>query len=383
MPVLESNRARRAIASREWIRCVVVCCLIAVWQWGHTAEVDTFTGLPYSLRDASAPLNDETQRRLERAVEQANQGALINRTHPHTKRPLFPAVKGYAYCHEGLLLDALEDELAGELIGQLEAFAQESEDVDRHSVTFQQSVYRDFSREETVTLARSARLAAVISVNGVFIGTDKLGHFLTEGLAYYQRMREPDSSVKDVLQLGELMESTYFGAVTTGVYSYADLAANVQGARFWIRLLHHQRLGPMEPGHGPQIVCRDHRWQLQGRFDWTFYVDPAWDEGRNCSMIRNQALLEKMQHAMGEQTCPREPLPMQLEERYGPFAGYVLNREGLQVLPAGLEPDTVMKEYMLQKNPDSWWRRWVVNTLARYYHEWEDKQQSPEPAKAQ
>jgi hypothetical protein len=335
------------------------------------AEVDSFTGYPHNLDDAKTSLNLEAQRRLLAAVTTANRRASAGRRHARTGRPIFAQINGIGYCNPTVLMDALESQLADSLIGQLEAYAQQAPDIDRFKVAYDESIYRGFSREETVTLARSGHLAALISINGVVIGTDKLGHFLTEGLEYYQQLSQPDAEWHDVASLGQFMESTYFGAVTTGVYSFADLAANVQGARFWIRLLNDADVSGLAPGDGPQIRCEDRQWVVHGEFDWGQYVDPAWDEAVNCSLYRNASLLKKIQAEMGDQQCPRTPLPRSLEARYGVFAKHVLNYQGMQVLPKELEPDTVTEDFLLSEHPESWWRRWVTNTLTEFYQEWE------------
>jgi hypothetical protein len=343
----------------------------------HAAEVDSFTGYPYPLEDATALLDAEAQQRLALAVNEANRLAVFNRKHPRTGQPLFPSIKGISYCNRGLLINALENQLAASLIGQLETFAQEDPRIDRHSVPYAASIYRDFTRDETLTLARSGRLAAIISINGTFIGTDKLGHFLTEGLAYYLRLHKPGAQLTDLLELGALMESTYFGAVTTGVYSFADLAANVQGARFWSQLLDQTTLADLQTLTGPQVICSHQQWVLEGQFTWRDFVDPAWDEAANCSMIRNERLINKLRHALGDHTCPRYALPIGLDQRYGVFAPYVLNRQGFMVLPVNLEPDVVVQSYLLEEAPDSWWRLWVAGKLTELYHDWEAAQRFP------
>jgi hypothetical protein len=58
------------------------------------------------------------------------------------------------------------------------------------------------------------------------------------------------------------------------VYSYADLAANIDGFYFWQN---------MTRGVKPFIVCRQGQWIQEVGFNWKKYVNDAWDEGINCS----------------------------------------------------------------------------------------------------
>ena len=75
-----------------------------------------------------------------------------------------------------------------------------------------------------------------IQLDGIYMGTDKLGHFVTVGLAYYRKYlfhkwlgRTKQESIEKAFKRGIFSEKTYYGNIISGVFSYADLEANYQG----------------------------------------------------------------------------------------------------------------------------------------------------------
>lgn len=80
----------------------------------------------------------------------------------------------------------------------------------------------------------------VFQVGNAYISTDKLTHFFNEGSTYLFDSEENDGTYN--LKEGELKsinsELSYFGLKTSGVFSFADLEANRQGARFLYNLVY-------------------------------------------------------------------------------------------------------------------------------------------------
>ncbi len=183
------------------------------------------------LSDAGPLLEAEVNCRLQLVVTMANRPV----TKPTQLRSR-PALQ-YPACEEERLYDALAWDLARPVIGQLETFAEEHPQISRRRVVFCDSVYRNFIWQQSPSLVLSERVAAVIRVDDVEIGSDKLGHFFTEGYSYFEVTDRLQDSVEEGMLFGEWSESLYFGAQTTGVFSFADLAANLNGLRFWNRIL--------------------------------------------------------------------------------------------------------------------------------------------------
>lgn len=371
--------AKRAVFKRAVFKSVRMLCGSTILmpfalygEVGAAAEVDQFTDRAQQLSDALEPLNRETNRRLQKAVDSANKASrvLSYRQHFKTGRPVYKKRIGRTYCSERHLRRALENTVAGTLVGQLERFAEQASSIERQSVPFSASIYQDFEFEETPSIAGSERISSVIRLNGVLVGTDKLGHFFTEGLAYYDTLNESQLNWEDAHDLGRFMESTYFGAVVTGVFSFADLVANDNGARFW--QVFFEGGDERRRAQLPAVVCENERWVLLGEFDWSVYVDTAWDEAINCVMFRNDQLMAKVKKRLNGQRCPLSELPRNVRDKYQQVSYQVLNLQGHQVLPERLNPHAIIEKYVLKKSRISRFRQWIVRKLQTYYKAWEE-----------
>ena len=310
----------------------ILLVLIFPWLQALAAEVDQFSDLPPTvLSDSQHILDAEVNRRIQLAVSLANRPVLKP---PHLRaQPRFVVPQ----CDERRLYEALTWQLARPLVGQLEEFAQESVLVSRRTVALPDSVYRNFFWAHSPSLVLSGRMAAVIRVGNTELGTDKLGHFFTEGHSYFKLTNHLQNDIEAALLFGEWSESVYFGAQTTGVFSYADLTANFHGLRFWNRILgkFHDPLDGRRPI--PYVTCQQQRWHIQEPFHWAFYVDDAWNESINCSLFRTAGLLQQVTQQAPQ--CQRNRLPAY---RYQQWQTRLLNPGGLSVLPDYLQPEVIL-----------------------------------------
>ncbi len=132
-------------------------------------------------------------------------------------------------------------------------------------------------------------LSPTINLFGVYLGTDKLGHFFQQGGQYYEAYRKAEAagadaakSVRDAIALGVFQEENYYGLLTVGVYSNADLAANYAGLKFFLNLtrpvmLNGRRLPPM-------LVNRQGLWEINRDLPPDFlrpFVTDHWNEAIN------------------------------------------------------------------------------------------------------
>lgn len=310
---------------------------------GFAAEVDQFTlpdGAAHGLADSAAILDQEVNRRLQLAVKRANGRVMVNRnkTGPKWIRP---------GCDEDRLYEKLVDQLARALIGQVETFAEENEQISRRSVPLQDSIYKDFIWQESPSLVLSERVASVIKVNDIEIGTDKLGHFFTEGFSYFAVTDQLHRPIESGLLFGEWSESVYFGAQTTGVFSYADLTANFQGLRFWNRVLaiHPDPLTDDSPS--PYIVCLRNQWRVANEFHWSDYVDNGWNESINCPLLRDEDLLSSVRQLQVQ--CHTDQLPVR---RYGKLSERLLNDQGHGLIPPELQPEVILRKRLDRSDVD-------------------------------
>jgi hypothetical protein len=79
-------------------------------------------------------------------------------------------------------------------------------------------------------------LNPTMKVNGVCIGSDKLGHFFQQG-AQYLTTKSGSGGVAAAEEESERSEGGGFGLATTGVFSNADMEANRQGGKFYADLI--------------------------------------------------------------------------------------------------------------------------------------------------
>ena len=230
------------------------------------------------------------------------------------------------------------------MISPLEEFIHDSTGISQFHPTKDQTVYRDFRFYEAPSLGISpGRIAAIVRLGERLIGADKFGHFFTEGYIYFERAYLDGEGIEAAFDYGERTERTYYGALLTGVYSYADLTANFDGMRFWVHLLDNNA-DPLDgyTGHHPYVVCRNDRWVRVRNFDWMDYANPAWDETINCNAFRNPELAARVDQAIGELewqshrhlNCPlsRDAFPS-LRRQYGKYFPRLINPGGHTVMP--------------------------------------------------
>ena len=115
-----------------------------------------------------------------------------------------------------------------------------------------------------------------ILINGVLVGTDKFGHFLSQGRKFYIRWLKVGDESK-AAEHSAYTERAIFGQMTTGSYSNADLVANYEGYRFYRSLFEDDVVG-----NKPSILAwkQDH-WIMQRPFDWSDHINDYWDEALN------------------------------------------------------------------------------------------------------
>lgn len=119
----------------------------------------------------------------------------------------------------------------------------------------------------------------------VLFGTDKLGHFFTNGLRQYDTFEkaradglDEHEAMRRAIEDGVREEQTWLGLYPSGIFSYADLEANHQGVVFFRSLC-----------EGGALVRSDDTWTLREPFDIARYVSPCWDEAYRPSYFSRAA----------------------------------------------------------------------------------------------
>jgi hypothetical protein len=83
-------------------------------------------------------------------------------------------------------------------------------------------------------------ISPTVKLYGAEFGTDKIAHFFQQGWDYYKiynravaRGATPDEALKKAVRWGQMTERTFYGTLVSGVYSNADLCANLVGLKFY------------------------------------------------------------------------------------------------------------------------------------------------------
>jgi hypothetical protein len=134
-------------------------------------------------------------------------------------------------------------------------------------------IYGDLGFFQAVVL-KTAGVSATIRLGDVWLGTDKLHHYFSEGYLYFKRSHwgeDPDG----LAAWGTMTERTRWGLWSSLVFSFGDLHANYEGFEFYDAML--------EPGSVLQLddrgcVARTANWE------WRDIVDPMYDETANPSI---------------------------------------------------------------------------------------------------
>lgn len=220
----------------------------------HAHEVDNYTSRNTLTRDALVVLDQRINKILQHAIHTANQESPDRCSHVGLRQEIVRWT-------------------GPDPIGVLEFWAVLTDEIQHTQEGVNESIYAGVSFRESMGMwvggiGRSLRL------NGHIVGTDKLGHFFMQGLSYFNRVDLEGANLDHVMQY-EHHEDGYWGLSTSGVMSYADMAANYQGYRFWHELY--------QGGH-PYVRCAGGKhWVKARNFSWADYVNDAWDEAINCS----------------------------------------------------------------------------------------------------
>ena len=242
-------------------------------------EVDNFTGRAGLVRDSLPVLDHEIGRILERAAREAN-------------------LESPGHCSVAVLRQEILRWIRPDPTGILELWLEFTDSIERTPVGVRTSVYRNISFFDS-PIMKVFGIGRSFKLGGQVIGTDKIGHFFMQGLDFYDRVRD-GASIETVLAT-EHGEDGLWGLGTSGVKSWADIAADYQGYRFWSRLV---------DGPHPYFRCSERgEWVRESAFTWVDYVNPGWDEALNCSEMKPgiRPGVEEELLKLGV-TCPVDPM---------------------------------------------------------------------------
>ena len=242
------------------------------------AETDDFTSRYQALSDGLPAINAEVQRRIDSGIQELNSQSKRTKT-----------------CDWKEMASVMGSQLRQPFLGQIEHFIDTDPSVPKIKIELADSIYKNMPVLTYGPIKLGTWLgigfASHIHHDGLVIGADKFGHFMDEGYYYYSYVHTWNHTPKEAVDFGFLLENTFDGRWTSGIISYADMSANLDGYHFWRNLLGVPKLN--EPSQ--YVSCNLGVWKVQSPVDLALYVNPAWDEGMNCNEFRSHDLFDAME----------------------------------------------------------------------------------------
>lgn len=160
-------------------------------------------------------------------------------------------------------------------VDKLERYAMDSGKVELLDTPSHDSIYSNHPLWAT-RVAALFGVGGTLKINQTLIGTDKIGHFLSQGRKFYRRwLRMHDERL--AAEQSAFTERALFGQMTTGSYSNADLVANYEGYRFYRSLFEDDIVN----GKPAILAWKGDYWIMQRPFDWADHINDYWDEALN------------------------------------------------------------------------------------------------------
>ncbi len=317
------------------------------------AEIDSVTPRKLKLENSIHRINEIVNQRIEEGISKANAQQEYGEDLMYIDDMVdIDDMEEDLYCDENALYTELRKAIFQSYTASwgLKGF-----DLDRqlrellarqsYSLSLNDSIYRDIDYIEGFSL-KLKELSDVVNVNGHLVGLDKVGHFFAEGWRYFEMIEDDGETIDSAIEWGREKEAGMYGYTSTGIFSYSDLAANLNGWRFWNKVL--LKRDDIFKGvianffDRPYVTCdiqiiqsiRNRKiiraWAFNTRFDLSDYIDGAWDEGNNCNSYADPIIEEKVTARINN-VDPDVECPLiakhciDARKKYGYYAKYVLH----------------------------------------------------------
>ncbi len=160
-------------------------------------------------------------------------------------------------------------------VDKIERWAMKSPDIEHLQESRRESIYQGHPFWVT-RVAAIFGVGPTIKLNDQLIGSDKMGHFLSQGRKFYRRYLKSELE-SQAAERSAYTERALFGQMTTGVYSNADLVANYEGFLFYRSLFEDDII----PGKTAIVTWQENEWVINRTFTWADHVNEYWDEALN------------------------------------------------------------------------------------------------------
>jgi hypothetical protein len=239
------------------------------------AETDQFYAADAVIKDSSKEMNDYFNEHIEKGLDKANL----------QKIPLSCQVVASEILTQVLGEFSFKEYFKNKTFSKISHFTMNSPLIDRfpdNSITG--SEYRHHSIYQYRAFpANVIGVSRTININGIYIGTDKIGHFSIIGRTYYHNFLEglaagltSEQAQSLAIVKGIRQEVAVLGYTIGGTLSFADLEANYQGLQF---------ARNMCEGNHPHLIFKNGQWvqNIENLFDIRQYINPKMDEAFNVS----------------------------------------------------------------------------------------------------
>jgi len=239
----------------HWKIFSAICLLgLALTVTPATAyETDQHTNRSQALADATFVLNEKVNATIVQIAGEWSEGH-----------------------DEMAFVDAIYEQIGGRhYVDKLERWAMDAPEVERLATQRSDSIYSGYPLW-SLRVSTLFGIGETIRLNDELVGTDKIGHFISQGRKFYKRYLRMGSE-SEAAKRSVLTEKAIFGQATTGSFSNADLVANFEGYRFYRSLFEDDVIT------GKPAILRwgADGWVVQREFDWADHVNSFWDEALN------------------------------------------------------------------------------------------------------
>lgn len=255
-------------------------------QNSYALETDQFITIGAKINDSAEILNEYIGQNIQDAIVTANE-------------------KNYDKDKCRLIAKRVMHNLVGGTfsISKISQFAKKSPLIDKYpdmSIS-DRDYFKMTFYENSDILLKIAPLARTINLNGIYMGTDKLGHFALIGRQYYRYFLNflddglaVEAATEKAILKGFKTEKGILGYAIGGVLSYGDLEANYQGLVF---------AKNMCEGENPYLQF-DGIWKLNPKrsFDTKEYFGPKMDESFHFSFWR-PGLYKRIKEKLKNEYC--------------------------------------------------------------------------------
>jgi len=310
-------------------------------ETSFAAEIDSVTPRKLKLENSVTMINTIFNQRLQQGIQKAN-----------TRQDYIQDIDPGNFCDEEILYSELRKAIFQSITASwgLKGFALDQQlrsllAKQSYALSLNDSIYRDINYIEGFSL-NLKELSDVVNINGHLVGLDKLGHFFAQGWQYFELSHIEGQTIHQALEWGRQREAGKFGYSTTGIFSFADLVSNLNGMRFWNKVLLKQN-DPLKGAlanffNQPYVSCEiqfiasiknkkiTKAWEFNSRFNLSDYIDGSWDEANNCNSyadpIIEQKVTSRIKNVDPDFSCPYiTEHCIEAKDKYGDYAKHVLH----------------------------------------------------------